>query len=135
MSRMTKHLSFKKHEKDLYDYINDETKVPDSSAFIKDLIRKHIEQENGVTNPVKTTPSTEDTMKEMFTEFKNTMNQLLEQNNKMNRELLEKQFSNITIVASTDSNNNNNDLDPNIIKTQVDEIDEENAKLFEDLDL
>ena len=42
MTRMTKHLSFKKHEKDLYDYINDENKIPESSAFIKDLIRKHI---------------------------------------------------------------------------------------------
>lgn len=137
MTRMTKHLSFKKHEKDLYDYINDETKVPDSSAFIKDLIRKHIEQENGVTEPVETVPSAQDTMQSMFTEFKNTMSQLLEQNNKLNRELLEKQFSNITVVASTEVSNNNDDntLDPNVIETKVDKIDEINAKLMEDLDL
>ena len=137
MTRMTKHLSFKKHEKDLYDYINDETKVPDSSAFIKDLIRKHIEQENGVAEPVETVPSAQDTMQSMFTEFKNTMSQLLEQNNKLNRELLEKQFSNITVVASTEVSNNNDDntLDPNVIETKVDKIDETNAKLMEDLEL
>ena len=137
MTRMTKHLSFKKHEKDWYDYINDETKVPDSSAFIKDLIRKHIEQENRVTEPVETVPSAQDTMQSMSTEFKNTMSQLLEQNNKLNRELLEKQFSNITVVASTEVSNNNDDntLDPNVIETKVDKIDETNAKLMEELDL
>ena len=76
-------------------------------------------------------------MQSMFTEFKNTMSQLLEQNNKLNRELLEKQFSNITVVASTEVSNNNDDntLDPNVIETKVDKIDETNAKLMEDLDL
>ena len=65
------------------------------------------------------------------------MSQLLEQNNKLNRELLEKQFSNITVVASTEVSNNNDDntLDPNVIETKVDKIDETNAKLMEDLDL
>lgn len=134
MSRMTKHLSFKKHEKDLYDYICDETKIPDSSAFIKELIRKHMEEEQGLTKPVETAPSNEDIMKSMFTEFQNTMSQLLEQNNRMNRELLEKQFSNITIVANTQTNECE-ELAPCIIKTEVDEIDEENAKLYEDFEL
>ena len=134
MSRMTKHLSFKKHEKDLYDYICDETKIPDSSAFIKELIRKHMEEEQGLTKPVETAPSNEDIMKSMFTEFQNTMSQLLEQNNRMNRELLEKQFSNITIVANTQTNECE-ELAPCIIETKLDEIDEENAKLYEDFEL
>lgn len=131
MSRMTKHLSFKKHEKDLYDYICDEEKIPDSSAFIKELIRKHMEEEQGLTKPVETTPNAEDVMKNMFAEFKNTMSHLLEQNNKMNRDLLEKQLSNITIVAS----NSTNETNPSIIQTEVSEIDEENAKLYEDFEL
>ncbi|MFR2314902.1 hypothetical protein [Terrisporobacter sp.] len=44
-TRMTKNLSFKKHEKHLYDYINDTNKIPDASAFIKDLIQQHIDNE------------------------------------------------------------------------------------------
>lgn len=137
MSRMTKHLSFKKHEKDLYDYICDESKIPDSSAFIKELIRKHMEEEQGLNKPVETVPSTENTMKVMFTEFKNTMSQLIEQNNKMNRELLEKQFSNITIVANTQTNDSSRseELDPRILPTVVSEIDQENMKLYEDFEL
>lgn len=134
MSRMTKHLSFKKHEKDLYDYICDEDKFPDSSAFIKELIRKHMEEEQGLTKPVETVPNTEDVMKNMFAEFKNAMSHLLEQNNKMNRDLLEKQLSNITIVASNGTNETNK-IDPSIIQTEVSEIDEENAKLYEDFEL
>ena len=134
MSRMTKHLSFKKHEKDLYDYICDEKKIPDSSAFIKELIRKHMEEEQGLTKPVEETPKNEDIIKTMFKEFQNTMSQLLEQNNRMNRELLEKQFSNITIVTNTQSNDVD-ELNPSIIETEVDEIDEENLKLYEELDL
>ena len=137
MSRMTKHLSFKKHEKDLYDYICDESKIHDSSAFIKDLIRKHMEQEKNIVKeePVKTT-STEDFMKDMFNEFKNTMSQVLEQNNKM----LEKQLSNIKIVASApvvdeSETNTTEELDPNIIHTSVGEVDEENKKLYEDFEL
>lgn len=136
MSRMTKHLSFKKHEKDLYDYICDETKIHDSSAFIKDLIRKHMEEEQGLNKPVEEKPSNEDIMKTMFTEFQNTMSQLLEQNNRMNRELLEKQFSNITIVANTQATTNDPvDLNPSIIETEVSDIDEENLKLYEDFEL
>lgn len=135
MSRMTKHLSFKKHEKDLYDYICDETKIHDSSAFIKDLIRKHMEEEQGLNKPVEEKPSNEDIMKTMFTEFQNTMSQLLEQNNRMNRELLEKQFSNITVVANTQTTNDPIDLNPSIIETEVSDIDEENLKLYEDFEL
>ena len=125
---------FAKSLKEDTDYICDETKIPDSSAFIKELIRKHMEEEQGLTKPVETAPSNEDIMKSMFTEFQNTMSQLLEQNNRMNRELLEKQFSNITIVANTQTNECE-ELAPCIIKTEVDEIDEENARLYEDFEL
>ena len=40
--RMKKNISFKKHEKDLYDFINDKEQVPDASAFIKGLIRDYM---------------------------------------------------------------------------------------------
>lgn len=41
--RMKKNISFKKHEKDLYDFINDKSQVPDASAFIKGLIRDYMD--------------------------------------------------------------------------------------------
>lgn len=44
--KLRKIISFKQHEKYMFDFLNDKTLVPDASALIKDLLRAYIEQVN-----------------------------------------------------------------------------------------
>lgn len=44
--KLRKIISFKQHEKYMFDFINDKALVPDASALIKNLLRAYIEQVN-----------------------------------------------------------------------------------------
>lgn len=131
--RMQKNISFRHYEKDLYDYINDKTKVPDLSMFIKQLIRNHIENETN-TNPTSNTES--DYIKDDVVE-----EQDIKSEDVVSEKAVIEQKNQETDILDQDDNTYNEEnitkqdlyIDENEIETRS--ISDENDKLLQDLDL